>query len=865
MGLHLNSMDLMFIETCNAFHLQKTAIAEPGSADGVEAMSFPVRSTTGPAAIQPSPEKPPPIAMPSELATSPKQLAVDFLHGHHLTLQAPLGAYRRVLDGSVYCQTRVLAPPSGAIPPLLSKTHSDSAASPAKLLRKTLKSSGRPALPAAAARVRAAAPRRSILLSQAMALMRVEPGDIPAVLARLTTARLYLGEPPAPDDRIGATALEIARILARSTAGFNLIVTLCGPVLAGLGPSQRAAVRMKLQAQAALAEQADPAQARCARMALDAALARLATGELSSAQQVAWFDWTQHQRGRQPDILRRMQGTLHKFSTKTIHRYGPGDSVHNNLLRLSGKRLGPLRAATLADPTKMAEWHEDKNPAMESDAMRHIVRSIVLNLKHVSSVRLADGHVYGASTKQLSRLVASAVALSGTPLSAHVDLQASKARESFVEISRGQDGIRIFIGTSRKLSGHLTVGGTLGYEVTLPGVNVKAGASLALTPLSCEFTEPRGLVFRVARRMLPDGSDFDDGAMYSKALTLVDHLFSAAPGSDRLSPKSTWNRLATAFHDEPDISAGWISEQSTEYSTNISGSMGLTPRVLQCVVGPQISARATKRIGGSDSHHESGRRIAQERRTVEGHHLVLSASLGIQGSQKATEIPDALVGGASSGTSLSARAHQAALMLFALEIPLSSAISDHMRNGEMKLIEEDGELLAGVSMFDVEHKDPDAWEEAIRSQSTAWTQAFAESPGEAGLKAAGLRLSRYLAFAQENRRPHDSYILRYRLRADVAARINLGNAFAQGLHGEDDRESLQHIAAANRRLLSDPRSWIEAELKVRQYASQSRSSGFDLGAKLQRKQTLASEQDWSRLKPSPAALMMRETPAKPVT
>ena len=799
--------------------------------------------------------------MEPELAVDAQAHAVDFLHGHHLSLQVPLGSFQRVIDGSVYRQTRVLATPSGATQPPLPETRSGDAASPAKLLRKTLRTAGRPARPASGARARpVVAPRRSILLSQAMALMRVEPADIAAVLARLATAKLYLGEPPAPGDRIGIMAIETARILARSTAGFKLIVALCGPAMAGQAKPQLAAVRMKLQAQAALAGQADPDQARCARLALDAATARLATGEMTSAQQVAWFDWTQHQRGRQPEILRNMQGTLHKFSTKTIHRHGPRDSVRNSLMRLSGKRLGPLRAATLADATGMVEWQGEKT-ATDSDAMRRIVRSIVSNLKHVSSVRMADGHVYGVSTKQLSKAVATAVALSGTPLSAQVDLQASKARESFVEISRGQDGIRLFIGTCRKLSGHVTIDATLGYEVTLPGLQAKASAGIALTPLSCEIAEPSGLVFRVARRMRPDGTDFDDATMYRKALVLVDHLFAAVPRADRASPEATWKRLATAFHDEPDLSAGWISRKSTASSASVGASVRLTANAMQCVVGPQLSAKATRQLGSADSHVESGRRIAQERRATKGHRFDLSASLGIHAKHQATEMPDAL----SGGTSLGAHARSAALTLCALELPLSSSTSDHMQGGTMKLIEEDGELLAAVSTFEVEYKSLYDWDDAIRSDSTGWIGAFAQSPCEAGLEASAIRLNDFLAFVERNQRPSDSYILRYRLRDDVAARINLGNAFAQGLNDNDDKASLRHIEAAKQSLLGDPRSWVEAELKVRQFASESRGAGFDLGAKLQRRKTLASEKDWSRLKPSPAVQRTRAQSARRLT
>ena len=870
MGFHLNLMDLMLIGTCDALPLQTIATAWAGRTDGSKPMSFPLRPTTHTASIhQPSGNRsdgePAPVS--AATAATTKQQVVDFLHGHHLTLQAPLGGFQRVVDGSVYGQTRILAAPSGATPPMLPPTGPDMAASPSRLLRKTLKTGvGRTKRPAPASRNRPAAPRRSILLSQAMALMRVEPADIAAVLARLATARLYLGESPAPGDRIGHMALETARILARSNAGFRLLVALCGPTLATQEPLRLAALRMKLQAQAQLlsAGPAEPGEARCARLALDAAEQRLATGELSGAQQIAWFDWTQHQRGRQPEILRDMQGTLHKFRTKTIHRYGPADSVRNSLPRLAGKRLGPLRAATLADPAGMAARDTEAHTP-DGAAMHRIVRSIVLNLKHVSSVRLADGHVYGVSTKQLSRGVASIVALSGTPLSAHIDLQASKARESFVEISRGQDGIRFFIGTCRKLSGHLTVGAALGYEVTLPGLQAKAGASLALTPLSGTFEAPRGLVFRVARRMRADGSDFDDSTMYRKALALVDHLFSADSGSDRPSPASTWERLAIAFHDEPDLSAGWISRQSSAYSASIAGAVGLSPRVLQCVFGPQLSAKATRRIGGSDAHQETGRRIARESRTVEGHRVDLVASVGVHASQHPANIPSTVHDAVSTGSSLRAQAHSAAIGLLTLEIPLSSATSNHMRSGEMKLIEEDGELLASASLYDVEYRSVDDWEEAVRDSATGWARAFAESPDEAGLEAARLRLSSYLAFVHENRRPHDAYILRYRLRAEVAARINLGNAFAQGLQAGDDSEGLQEIAAANRRLLADPRSWVESELKVRQFATQSRSAGFDLGAKLQRRQTLASQQDWSRLKAPPAALQMREPPAEPLS
>ena len=718
--------------------------------------------------------------------------------------------------------------------------------------------------------------------------------------ARLTSASLYRGKSPARDDHIGATALEVARILARSTCGFEVLCACAGRLLAGRPEATLAAVRMRLQALDVLSTSTDANLRASAQGALDAAVTGLKKVPLSAPQQLAWFNWMQHLRGARPDVLHDMQATLHKFGAKTIHRHGSEDSVRNGMMRMAGKRLGPLRAATVANPEGMREWQEDPAGG-DGNSMRNIVRSMVLNLKHVPSVRMADGHVYGLSTKQITRAIASATVLTGVPLVADVDLQASSARESFVEISRGPDGIRFFIGSSRKLKNLVAVGAKLGYEVTLPGAQAKASAGVRLTPLSSEIVEPKGLMLRIARRLRPDGLDFDDEAMYRKALQLVDHLFSESPGSEESSPEATWQRLAVVFHDDPDLSTGWIADRSADFSGTAEVSASLTPRVMQSTIGPELSVQAKKHYGGNRSHDESGRRVVRKWHMSAGHRFDVSLQLGLHASsghgapetqaaappepgqfgavlpqqppfhevQQVPQAPSGVVpqwlqeqAATTSESTTGRHLRQAAMTLMALEVPLKSGTSNHMHNGQIKLVEEDGAVLAAVSVFDVEYKHPADWENAILQDTDGWLQAFTEIPGTAGIEAARVKLGTYLALVEKNERPHDTYILRYRLRADAAASINLGNAYALSLDPEQDAAALEQIRMSNDILLSDRRSWIEAELKVRAFALESRSAGFDMGAKIQRRHTLSSEHDVHQLKAAPTALQRRDGTAR---
>lgn len=706
-----------------------------------------------------------------------------------------------------------------------------------------------------------------------------------AILSRLGRPDFFLGKRIFAEKSLEQQAWRVAEILAGCEPGCAILWALMrgarGTALAG----RLDILKIKLQAghyiQYRPAEETDLHSP--ARRAWHAASAQLCGQVLDVWQNEALFNWAQHIRRPDDIYLQSMQAALHKFKKKTIHRTGAADSVRHSLMRIVGKRQGALRAATLGSRKPAGA------PALHGvEKIREVVRGMIMNLHHTSMIRLTDGHVYGLSSKQLSRSVANLLALSGTPFAAHLNLSTSKTRESNIEFSRGPEGIRIFIGTTRKYAQRISLGATVGFEIHTPGLHGRIGAAGSVTPLHNEMVKPEGLVFRIARRPSEDGGSFDDKAMYEKAIALVDHLFSDAEPESHCRPEDTWRLLAQSFYREPDLSVGWLGGKSVYRAGSAKVSAGATTDVVHSTVGPEVSAEITGIYKAGQIIGETGRRTVKEIIMRSGYSGEFALGLGfryrggwVDGHFDLFPDTPATVGpvhsapprqdvtgapGRDTGwvpTPLS----RLNLTMSTLTVPVYTSVHNHNRTGKLHLTSEDGGLVAPACFFDVEYKSLAEWEAALRSQLPDWVEAFAMhetmTRRDSGIRPmttlssrqAALRmLGEYVESVRKNERDFDSYYLRYQLRDAVALRINANKALMQ----IDPGPATDVLAQQNEALLRDPASWVEAELKVKQFSAQFTSSGLDFGAKAQRKRSLWAEREWSYLKVTPAALQARQ-------
>ncbi|WPB56986.1 hypothetical protein [Xylophilus sp. GOD-11R] len=881
-------------------------------------------------------------------------------------------------------------------------------------------------------------------------------GRVPASLTSLVLDRLrvpgwwrHVGAGPAcPPDAVDRLALALAQRLSRSGLGLRALRALGGDAAV-----TATAARVRLQAGDYL--RAHPVQTvdatHPARLAWEAAGVCLAGGKPTSAQRLALFEWSHGVPHDDGATLRRMQAVLHKFQHKTIHRWGVEDSLRLGLMRLVGKRQGPLRAAMLCDPAplrktgtapatggglasvaaaadarrealeaalrtpemsilavarqadpvnalletaawrcwcrqggpdpwelseRLAEevseeasrmclrqldslqepwpdpttmrrlnvigdtwlamtalsllatggyaavlaqprtwkhllaWSRDagqgvspamrlvvrtlrrcgtstiavaaplaapQEPAAQTDTMRQLARDMVRGLATISRLQLSDGQVQGASTKQLSRIASAAATLSGVPVSAEVDLAATQFRESVFELARGPDGIRLFIGTATGSSQQVKLEAGVGCRVSVPGVAARADLRLSATPLHRELIRPEGLLIRIARRPTADGADFDDEAMYRSAEAVVDHLFTSAPSASEDAAIDTWRRLVDYALYRDDLSVNWVNALSVESSGSAQGSAGVTARVMNLSVGPEVFAQAHLHYGSRHDWHETGRRRVLEYQHRVGHGFQVGAALGLRMSvggrntstQDEPEVtpmpahpaPVELTGDPATATS--STPNRIKLTVADLHLPVHTRHFNHLRSGKLRLVEEGGDIVAHASTFDVEYQDRADWEDALCAELFGWLATFEAQATLQGRSrpadAASAKLGRFLRLVQRNERDFDAYLLRYQLRDSVARRVNLNRALLAGLGDDAPPVLRRQVEAENAAMLHERGAWIEVELKVRQHAVSFRRSGLDFGVKLQRRLRLYSERDWIGLRATPAAVRARES------
>ncbi|QHI98888.1 hypothetical protein GT347_13345 [Xylophilus rhododendri] len=729
---------------------------------------------------------------------------------------------------------------------------------------------------------------QGLLTVAALASTGLPASATPQVLERLRQRWWWNGAWLEPLDRIDRQALRLAETLARSEIGLETLRTISD----GHAVPDAA---MRIHLQAADFIRTHPVQAEDARhpahAAWHASAAWYRGAQLSPAQKQALFDWSLGIADDDADHTRlRMQAVLHKFKHKTVHRWGSADSIRNGLPRLFGKRQGPLRAAMLNDPAGLP----GSDATVQRDHMQELVRKLVAGLAVLSRIRLVDGHVYGVGTRQLFRAAGTVATLGGACGTVEIDAAAQQGGESVFELSRSQDGIRIFIGTDMRRMQQLRVNAAVGWHLQAPGLKLRAGASVSATPIHHESRRPEGLVIRVARRASTDGTGFDDPTMYRKALELIDHLFDGVAGD---TPEQDWRHLAERYYDEPDLSFNWFSAHASACSGSVQASAGLAADVLHCTVGPEVSVQGNLHYRGRHEQHESGRRRVLERQHAAGHEIKSVASTGLRyrGGIVNGEIdmlpddrttaepvgmpygppvtpampslpvappPPAPAGHVTAPQVGSSAMSRINITMSTLNLPLHADHRNHMRAGKLRLVQEHGAIDASASIFDVEYQDLEDWARALRRELRGWIASFEAEErrkGDAGAaRQAQARISAFVRAVRRNQRDFDGYLLRYQMRADVADRINLNRAIVDSLGDLVDAALREQMEAQNEALLQDRDSWIEAELKVRQSASAFRRAGIDFGAKLQRRLQLQSERDWLQLKVPQQALRDRQ-------
>lgn len=500
--------------------------------------------------------------------------------------------------------------------------------------------------------------------------------------------------------------------------------------------------------------------------------------------------------------------------------------------------VNELRAATQHAP--------DTHAANNVDDVRETLLDVAANLQSGQRLRLTDGGRQGISTRGLNITVETVLRGHGMPVSPRLDLRASRTREAVIDISRSTHGAALFIGTAKSSMRHVGAGLLVGYDVSTALTALRAGLVANATLHARELSEPRGVTLRVARRLLPDGSGYDDASLRAKLAGIVEHLFDESGGAHDDGSEGVWNRLASRYWDDPDVSVSWTDAHTLNRRRGVTLDANATARVASfgsdTVVDPAsgkrtrpLSVRTGPSAGGgwqrssqsAEVVEHSGRVQVEEHRVGIGSHWQLRGGIAPGFSHPLDGEGRHTVG------------------LFSIDAPAATmTLRERNRSAKLLLVREDGRLNHRGSILDIEYLDARTYTRAVDDARGELVALFAaealarrernEALGK-GRHAnhvryepspdaqAAERIDEHLASVRKNQRPHLTYVQRYRLRRQAALRLDANNA-ALAQAGGDARLQTR-IAAANATILDDPASWMAIELKVKERNASARSFG----------------------------------------
>ncbi|MDR6494339.1 autotransporter [Paraburkholderia sp. 22099] len=482
-------------------------------------------------------------------------------------------------------------------------------------------------------------------------------------------------------------------------------------------------------------------------------------------------------------------------------------------------------------------------PADNVDDVRETLLDVVSNLQSGQRLRLTDGGRQGLSTRGLNVTVETLLKGHAVPVSPRVDLRASRTREAVVEVSRSTHCVSLFVGTSKSSMHHVGAGLLVGYDVETALTTVRAGLVTNVILHARELSEPRGVSLRVARRLRPDGTGYDDDAMRAKLAALVGHLFDEAAGAHDDGPAGVWNRLAQRYWDDPDVSLSWtdghasnrrrgatLDVNATVKVASLGGEAARDPHTGKSV--RHLSARAGPSAGGGWERSRQKADIVERsgRVRIDEHRVGLGSQWQVRG---------AIAPGFSHPVGADGRR---SVGLFSIDAPAATmTLRERNRSAKRLLVREDGRLSHRGCILDVEYLDARTYTRAVDEARAELVALFAapiiarrrkEGPPSRGRHArpepapevlAAQRIDTHLAAVRRNQRANLTYVRRYRLRRHAALRLDANTATLE--QSGDDPQLKERIDAANARILDDPASWMPIELKVKERNANARSFG----------------------------------------
>ena len=483
----------------------------------------------------------------------------------------------------------------------------------------------------------------------------------------------------------------------------------------------------------------------------------------------------------------------------------------------------PIDTAALhAGADQLATLEHDGEVPLDTSTPQTVLqnfRRVITEPRMTYDVRLTNGGQFGINFN--------AAEILNLPVIKHLpvvpfvlagpDVRLTHGRMAMINGGSSANHGQLFIGSDRRLSGHLGATATAG--VNLLGKRLSASGTVQALPLVVDTSRPKGVMVRCRFQPIGPAPAGHSDPWRAKLLSVVDAATASVPGGGLPTDvNAMWDALSHSFYKDPDVSLNWLESRGVSVSSSIGVSAGPRFQHDGYKVGPVAQLNAAKTWSTRVRRQETPGPLRAE---------YAGSSSARQVGVAATLVAAPPQQGHFSG----ATGHVASISLpSAAVVGFSTTILQSEIGSVWRIAEEDGHIDPALTYRDTTFTSMKEMKRYVDSRRAGWDAVYPNQPPDAPDPAEPI--DQYLARVEGDATAGNQlFAERVWLRPDAARQINVLRELRDALVAPDAQpsdEQAAQIAMRNAQistLLESDRSWDKRFFYSLEITGQTRAVG----------------------------------------
>jgi hypothetical protein len=479
-------------------------------------------------------------------------------------------------------------------------------------------------------------------------------------------------------------------------------------------------------------------------------------------------------------------------------------------------------AALRAGADQLATLEHDGEVPLDTSTPQTVLqnfRRVITEPRMTYDVRLTNGGQYGINFNAAEIL--NLPVIKHAPVLPFVlagpDVRLTHGRMAMINGGSSANHGQLFIGSDRRLSGHLGASATAGVNVL--GKRLSVSGTVQALPLIVDTSSPKGVMVRCRFQPIGPVPASHPDPWRAKLLSVVDAATASGPGGGLPTDvNAMWDALSHAFYKDPDVSLNWLESRGVSVSSSVGASAGPRAQHNGYKVGPVAQVNAAKTWSTRVRRQETPGPLRAE---------YASSSSARQVGVAATLVAGPPQQGHFSGET----GHVASISLPSASVIGFSTTILHSEIGSVwRIAEEDGHIDPALTYRDTTFTSMKEMKRYVDSRRAAWDAVYPNQPPDASSPAEPIDM--YLArVAEDATSGNQLFAERVWLRPDAARQINVLRELRDALvapGAQPSDEQAAQIAMRNAQisnLLESDQSWDKRFFYSLEFTGQARAVG----------------------------------------